>query len=158
MWHCGVHVREQRLLEVGLALTLVEPLDAPFGAVEEVEEVALGRRRVVMWELAPVDTREAHAACERRHEAREPHVVGRVRILAREDEDLASGEVGAEVARATVPELGGRDLVHVSSARPRNLDAVVARARVDDDDLDFVVHDLRRESRRGSGRGRHRRP
>ena len=120
----------------------LEPLDARLGAVEEVEEVALGRRRVVVWELAPVDPGETHSALERRDEAREPRLVGGIRVLAREDEDLAARELGAEIARAPVPELRRRDLVHARSVGARGLDAAVARAGVDHDDLHLVAHDL----------------
>src|SRR5688572_7670038 len=55
-WNCGVHVREERLLEDRLVVVL-QALDARFRAVEEVEEVTLGRRRVVVWELPPVYAR-----------------------------------------------------------------------------------------------------
>ena len=54
-------------------------------------------------------------------------------------------ELRAEVARASVAELGRRDLVHARAASPRGLGAAVARAGVDDDDLDLVVDDLARD-------------
>ena len=80
--------------------------------VEEVEEVALGRSGVVVRKLAAVRAGDPLGPGERADECREPRLVGRERILAREDEDLAVGELGAEVARAAVTELRRRDLVH----------------------------------------------
>ena len=82
---------------------------------------------------------------ERRGQAREPGVVCRVRVLAREDERVAPCELGADVARAPVVELRRRDLVDACAEAPRSLGAPVARAGVDDDYLDLVVDPLARD-------------
>ncbi len=50
---------------------------------------------------------------------REPGIVGRVRVLAREDERLAARELRAEVARAAVVELARRDRVDASAETSR---------------------------------------
>ena len=98
-----------------------------------------------MRQLAAVDARDRPVSRERCGEAREPRVVGRVRVLAREDERVAPCEVGAEVARATVVELLRGNLVDTGAEAPRPRDAPVARARVDDDHLDLVVDPLARD-------------
>ena len=82
---------------------------------------------------------------KRRDERREPAFVRGVRILAREDERLASCELCAKVARAPVVEVLGRDLVHAGPEPAGLLRAAVGRARVDHDDLDLLVHGLARD-------------
>ena len=86
----------------------LEALHSRLGAVEEVEEVALGRAWRLVRQLPAVDARD-RVVPERRGEMREPRVVGRVRVLAREDERLAARELRTEVARAAVVELARRD-------------------------------------------------
>ena len=94
----------------------LEPLSARLRPVEEVEEVALGRSGVVVRKLAAVRAGDPLGPGESADERGEPRLVGRERVLAREDEDLALRELGAEVARASVTELRGRDLVHARTA------------------------------------------
>ena len=96
-----------------------------------------------MGELAAVRSRDVRPRACRRHEPREPVRVVRDRVLGREDDRLAPRELDAEVARAAVAELLGRDLVHDRAGGTRSLGAPVRRARVDDDHLDVLVDLLR---------------
>ena len=138
----GVDVREEGRLERELG-SRIEALHARLGPVEEVQEEALGRPGVRVGELAAVRSRHVRPRTCRRHEPREPVGVVRNRVLGRKDDRLASRELDAEVARAAVPELLGRDLVHDRAGGTGSFGAAVRRARVDDHDLDLLLDLLR---------------
>ena len=142
--HRGVHVREERRLEAE-PVGVDEALRARLGAVQEVEEVALRRDRLLVRELTPVDAGDLGAFAERGDEGCEPGLVRGVGVLRREDEDVAAGALGAEIARASVAELLGPDLVNLCSEPARSLGAAVGGAGVDHDDLDLFVDLLARD-------------
>ena len=105
-WHRRVHVGEERLLEARLSPAGVL-LHTRVRPIEEVEEVALRRRRVGMWELPTVCTGHT-VSSERLDETREPALIRGVGVLAREDEQISAGKARPEVARPAVAErLGG---------------------------------------------------
>ena len=143
-WHCGVDIREERRFE-GQVFGLRDSLAACRRSVEKVEKVALGRTGVRVRELPAVHPGDGVVRAEGRRQRRQPAVVGRVRVLGGEDEDVAAGELGPEVARAAVVELPGRDRMHAGPELAGAVRAAVGRARVDDDDLDLLVHLLPRD-------------
>ena len=96
-----------------------------------------------MSELAAVRARDVRARARGRRESREPAVVVRDRVLRREDDCIAARELHTQVPRAAVAELLRRDLVHDRAAFTRPLGAPVRGARVDDHDLDLLLHLLR---------------
>jgi hypothetical protein len=114
-----------------------------FRPEHEVEEVVLRRRGFLVGDLPAVDTGHVRLRRERGDERREPAVVGRVGVLAREDEHVALCMPCSEVAGVPVPELLGRDLVDPGADGVRALGAAVRRARVDHHNLDLVVQGLR---------------
>ena len=100
-----------------------------------------------MRELAAVGTGDVRARARGCDEPREPARVVRDRVLRGEHDRVAARELDAQIPRAAVAELLGRDLVHDRPGGTRALGAAVRRARVDDHDLDLLLDPLRGDAR-----------
>ncbi len=153
----GVHVREVGRLEVHVGGS-VDPLHARVRPVHELPVVALGRWGGIERDVPAVDAGGVRARAQWRDERAEPAVVGRIRVLAREDECVPLRELGPEVAGTAVVELLG-----LGSRRPAHRGGALVR------DCHRSTPSRRRRPRprrrpagcgspRGSGRGHCRRP
>jgi hypothetical protein len=128
----GVDVGQERLvaraLEHGRAVGPVQG--------EELLQLARDhRRRLGAGPVRAVGRADALIELEGLLYGREPSGQRRG-VLREEADDVAARALGGEVARAAVAELARRDLEHVGARRARDLDAAVARAGVDDQQLE----------------------
>ena len=149
----GVDVREERRLE---GQRLVGPRRWTRGSGRRGSRGrsarAVGASRCGSWRPYAPATSRRRARGGR--EPGEPAVVVGNGVLRGEDDEVAARELDAEVARASVAELLGRDLVDDRSAPRAPLGAAVGRPGVDDDYLDLLVDLLGGDPARQRSRSR----
>ena len=138
----GVHVRQER--------QAAPPVhDRPAvrrEAREELGQLARDHRARAAREGEVRPERRAHPLVEPERLAvgLEPAVL-RHGVLREEADQVSAGALGAEVARAPVAEVLGRDLDQLGAGRACYLAGAVARPRVDDDQLDVALGPYRGE-------------